>query len=100
MLAKTSKGFILTKTSNIGHPISSYNKSLNTFSIIHAIFAQISSIGAACRKKFKTVNEIIKNSFHEHLKNTPMGISSQNTLLTNFVVRSTDSHKQLTDRLG
>jgi hypothetical protein len=37
---------------------------MNNFSAIHAIFAPISSIGAAWRKKFKTFNEITKILFH------------------------------------
>ena len=43
--------------------ISSLNKSMNNFWTVHAISAQISSIGAAWRKKFKTLNDITQNSF-------------------------------------
>jgi hypothetical protein len=48
------------------HPmgIFSLNKSMNNLSTVHAISAQISSIGAACRTKFKqqNKNKITKNS--------------------------------------
>jgi hypothetical protein len=59
---------------------------MNNFSTVHAIFAQISSIGAACRKKLKYLNEITKNSFQWALffKTPPKGTSSHNTLLNNF----------------
>jgi hypothetical protein len=40
--------------------ISSYNKSMNNLSNVHSIFAQLSSIGAACRTKLKKLNEIPK----------------------------------------
>jgi hypothetical protein len=36
----------------LGTGISSLNKSINTFATVHAIFAQISSIGAAWQKTF------------------------------------------------
>lgn len=53
------------KHPKIGPPmgISSLNKSMNNFWTVHAISAHISSIGAAWRKKFKTLNEITQNSF-------------------------------------
>jgi hypothetical protein len=59
---------------------------MNNFPTVHAIFAQISSIGAAWRHKIKNINETTKFRFRGHLsrKNAPMGISSQNTLLINF----------------
>jgi hypothetical protein len=51
-LPKTSKGFISQKIKP-GIGISSLYKTMNNFSIVHAIFIQISSIGAAWRKKYK-----------------------------------------------
>ena len=53
------------KHPKIGPPmgISSLNKSMNNFWTVRAISAHISSIGAAWRKKFKTLNEITQNSF-------------------------------------
>jgi hypothetical protein len=46
-----------------GIGISSLNKSMNNFSTVHAMLAQISSIGAACRKKLKIFNELTKFLF-------------------------------------
>jgi hypothetical protein len=43
--------------------ISTINKTMNNFSTVHAIFAQISSIGAAWRKKFKNSNQITTELF-------------------------------------
>ena len=58
-------GHFPQKHPKIGPPmgISSLNKSMNNFWTVHAISAQISSIGAAWRKKFKTLNDITQNSF-------------------------------------
>jgi hypothetical protein len=49
---KTSKGFTFPQTPKFGPiiGISSLNKTINNFSIVHAISAQISSISAAWRK--------------------------------------------------
>jgi hypothetical protein len=62
-LQKLPRGLFSPK---FGHlmGISCLNKSMNNFSTVHAIFAEISSIGAACRKKLKSLNEMSKNSFH------------------------------------
>jgi hypothetical protein len=73
-----------------GIGISSLNKSVNNFSTVHVIFTQISSISAAWQNKFRNLNEIPKHSFYGFTfffeKKTPrMGISSQNTLLINFL---------------
>jgi hypothetical protein len=65
-LAKSSKGFISPPKIGPGIGISSLNKIINNFLIVHAIFTQISSIGAACGKKLKNLNEITKNSFQGH----------------------------------
>jgi hypothetical protein len=58
---------------------------MNNFSTVHAIFAHISPISAAYRKKFKNFNENTKNSFQGLLKiNAPNRDFKQNTLLNNF----------------
>jgi hypothetical protein len=45
---------------------------MNNFSTVHAIFAQIRSIGAAWRKKFKNLKEITQiRSTGNFLKNCP-----------------------------
>jgi hypothetical protein len=46
-----------------GMGISSLNKTINNFSTAHAIFAQISSIGAAWQRKLKNSNKITKIAF-------------------------------------
>jgi hypothetical protein len=46
-----------------GIRIPSLNKIMNNFSTVHAIFTQISSIGAASQKQLKSFNEITKISF-------------------------------------
>jgi hypothetical protein len=63
--ANASKGFFFPQKPKIGpgRGISSLNKTINNFSTINAIFAHISSIGAAWRKKFKNFNEITKILF-------------------------------------
>jgi hypothetical protein len=69
-----------------GIGISSLNKTINNCSTLHAIFAQISSIGAAWQihPKSSTApqNFGLGSLFGE--KRPPKGISSQNTLLNNF----------------
>jgi hypothetical protein len=45
-----------------GIGISTLNKTINNFLTVHAIFAQISSIGAARRHKFKIFNELTEIS--------------------------------------
>ena len=62
---KFQGGHFPPKHPKIGPPmgISSLNKTMNNFWTVHAISAHISSIGAAWRKKFETLNEITKNSF-------------------------------------
>ena len=71
------EGHFPPKHPKIGPPmgISSLNKTLNNFWTVHAISAHISSIGAAWRKKFKTLNEITQNSLKGALifKNAPNG---------------------------
>jgi hypothetical protein len=56
-LAKISKGSIFPKTQKTGHPmgISSLKNSMDNFSSVHAIFAQISLISTACQKKLKNL---------------------------------------------
>jgi hypothetical protein len=62
--SKNFKGSFSPKPSKFGLGIgnSSLNKTINNFSTVHAIFAQISSIGAAWRHKFKHFNEITEIS--------------------------------------
>jgi hypothetical protein len=66
--------------------ISSLNKSMNNHSTVHAISTQISSIGAACQKKFKNLTESLKihSGGSTFFIMPPVGISSQNTLWNNF----------------
>ena len=53
-LPKSSKGFIFPKNPKLGPGIGicSLYKTINNFSTVHAIFAQISSIDAAWRKTY------------------------------------------------
>jgi hypothetical protein len=46
----------------LGIGIFSLNMSMNNFAIVRAIWAKISSIGTASRKKFKNFNEITENA--------------------------------------
>jgi hypothetical protein len=64
-LPKTSKGFIFPQNPQnwAGKGISSLNKSMNNFSTVHAIFAQINSIGAAWQKKLRNFNKMTKSLF-------------------------------------
>jgi hypothetical protein len=64
-IPKTSKGFISPQTPKgwPGIQISSLNEIMNSFSTNHAIFAQISSIGAAWLRKLKNINAVTENSF-------------------------------------
>jgi hypothetical protein len=76
---------------------------MNNFSTVHAILIQISSIGAAWRRnsKISTKSPLFRTRGHFIGKTPPMGISSQNTLLNNYILtRSTDSHLQYTDEFG
>jgi hypothetical protein len=68
-LAKSSKGFIFTKTSKSGPgtETSSLNKSMNNIAIVLAIYAQISSIAAAWLYKFKNLNAVTRNSLQKAL---------------------------------
>jgi hypothetical protein len=64
-VSKNFQGVHFHQTSKIGPGlgISSLNYIMNNLSTVYAIFAQISSIGAAWRMKLKNSNEITKISF-------------------------------------
>jgi hypothetical protein len=70
----------------LGIWISSFNKTVNNVSTVHAIFARISSIGTDWQKKSKISTERQKFCSRCHFlgQTPPMGISSQNTMLNNF----------------
>jgi hypothetical protein len=55
--------FPINPQNSAANRVSSVNKTVNNFSTVHAIFVQVSSIGAAWQKKFKNINESTKISF-------------------------------------
>jgi hypothetical protein len=63
MLPKTSNGFIFPKSPKIWplKRISSLIKSMSNISTVHAKSANESSVGAACKNKFRNWNEITDN---------------------------------------
>jgi hypothetical protein len=58
--SKNFQGVHFPQTPKIGPGIGTFslNKTINNFSTVHAIFAQIHSVGAAWRQYFKNFNEI------------------------------------------